>query len=212
MALKTLDGTLAHGPGPTAQAVPQSTDFMTLFLCDAATEGSEVSMPETAEQYIARMLGNVGDRDAKAILESTARVLRDLIAGQPRSKLTRIARTGQWSVVQILAHLADAEIVSSWRLRSILAVDNVPLQAFDQDLWSSAFNYADADPDESLDTFDINRRATLSLLKRVDPARLEHAGLHQERGREPIAHLIRLYAGHDLNHLKQIQALLAEAD
>ena len=169
-------------------------------------------MAETAEQYIARMLGNVGERDAQAVLASTPATLRRLVAGKPKSKLTWTSRPGQWSVVQILAHLADAEIVSSWRLRSILAVDNVPLQAFDQDLWSSAFNYADADPDESLDTFDINRRATLSLLKRVDPARLEHAGQHQERGREPIAHLVRLYAGHDLNHLKQIQALLAEAD
>ncbi len=167
-------------------------------------------MVETAEQYIARMLGNVGDRDAKAVLESTARVLRDLIAGQPRSTLSRTARAGQWSVVQILAHLADAEIVSAWRLRSILAVDNVPLQAFDQDIWSSAFKYGDADPNESLDTFDVNRRATLSLLRRVDAARLDHAGMHQERGREPITHLMRLYAGHDINHVKQIQALLAE--
>ena len=169
-------------------------------------------MVETAEQYIARILGNVGDRDPHAVLASTPQTLRRLVAGKPTSKLTWTARTGQWSVVQILAHLADAEIVSAWRLRSILAVDNVPLQAFDQDLWSSAFKYGDADPDESLDTFDINRRATLSLLRRVDPARLEHAGQHQERGRESIAHLVRLYAGHDLNHLKQIQALLAEAD
>src|SRR5262249_13460832 len=145
------------------------------------------------------------------ILESTAQVLRDLIAGQPRSKLTRTAKTRQWSVVEILAHLADAEIVSAWRLRSILAVDNVPLQAFDQDIWSSAFKYGDADPTESVDTFDINRRATLSLLRRVDASRLDHAGMHQERGREPIAHLMRLYAGHDLNHVKQIQALLADA-
>ena len=168
-------------------------------------------MAETAEQYISRMLGNVGERDAHAVLESTGRTLRGLVAGQPRSKLTWTARPGQWSVAQILAHLADAEIVSAWRLRSILAVDNVPLQAFDQDVWSSAFKYADADPDESLDTFDVNRRATLSLLRRVDPARLEHAGLHQERGREPIAHLVRLYAGHDLNHLKQIETLLRAA-
>ena len=168
-------------------------------------------MVETAEQYIARMLGNVGEQNPKAVLESTGRALRDLVAGQPRSRLTWTSRSGQWSVVQILAHLADAEIVSAWRLRSILAVDNVPLQAFDQDVWSSAFKYADADPGESLDTFDINRRATLSLLGRVDRIRLEHAGRHEERGREPIAHLMRLYAGHDLNHLEQIGALLKAA-
>ena len=168
-------------------------------------------MMETAEQYIARILGNVGDRDAHAVLASTPQAVRRLVAGTPESKLTWSAKAGQWSVVQILAHLADAEIVSAWRLRSILAVDNVPLQAFDQDMWCSAFKYAGADPGESLDTFDINRRATLSLLRRVDPPRLEHAGQHQERGRESVAHLVRLYAGHDLNHLKQVEALLQAA-
>jgi len=83
-------------------------------------------MMETAEQYIARILGNVGDRDAHAVLASTPQAVRRLVAGTPESKLTWSAKAGQWSVVQILAHLADAEIVSAWRLRSILAVDNVP--------------------------------------------------------------------------------------
>ena len=91
----------------------------------------------------------------------------------------------------------------------MLATDGTPLQAFDQNAWADAFRYPDSDLAESLDVFETNRRATLSLLRRVDPALHAHHGLHAERGRETITHLIRLYAGHDLNHLAQIEQILA---
>ena len=64
---------------------------------------------------------------------------------------------------------------------------------------------------DSVALFAALRQATLRLLRSVDPARHQHAGLHAERGRESIPHLMRLYAGHDLNHLAQIERLLAEA-
>ncbi len=168
-------------------------------------------MRETATDYIARILANVGDRDAWEVLASTATRLRELVAGQPPEALAHKPAPSRWSTKQILAHLADAEIVAAWRVRSILATDNHPLQAFDQDEWARAFRYEDTDPAESLETFEVNRRSLLALLRRVDPSRREHAGLHEERGRETIAHLVRLYAGHDLNHLRQIEDLLRTA-
>jgi tRNA-binding EMAP/Myf-like protein len=165
-------------------------------------------MQETATEYIARMLSNVGDRDPWEVLASTAARLRQLVAGQPAQALAYKPDPSRWSTIQILAHLADAEIVAAWRVRSILATDNHPLQAFDQDGWADAFKYAETDPAESLQVFDVNRRSLLALLRRVDPSRREHAGLHEERGRETVTHLVRLYAGHDLNHLRQIDDLL----
>lgn len=162
---------------------------------------------ETAEHYIDRILGNVGDEDPWQVLATTAGRLRGLVDGRPRAVLAQAPDPSRWSVVQILAHLADAEVVAGWRLRSILALDGVPIQAFDQDRWADAFKYADTDPGESLDLFDVSRRANLALLRRVDPARHAHHGLHAERGPETITHLVRLYAGHDLNHLRQVEAL-----
>jgi hypothetical protein len=110
--------------------------------------------------------------------------------------------------VQILAHLADAEIVGAWRFRSVLAADGVPLQAYDQNAWANAFRYADTDPVASLQLFEVNRAATLLLLRRVDPSLHANHGLHAERGKETIEHLVRLYAGHDLNHLAQVERLV----
>src|SRR5688500_14004876 len=164
---------------------------------------------ETPQQYIARLLANVENKDAWMVLESTPSRLRDLTAGRRREEITRQPAPGRWSVLEIVTHLADAEVVGAWRFRSVLAADGAPLQAFDQNVWAAAFRYPDSDLAESLDLFQANRRATLSLLRRVDPALHSHHGVHAERGRETITHLIRLYAGHDLNHLAQIEQLLS---
>jgi hypothetical protein len=88
--------------------------------------------------------------------------------------------------------------------------DGVPVQAYDQDVWANTFRYADADPHASLQLFEVNRAATLSLIARLDPALRANHGLHAERGKETVDHLLRMYAGHDLNHLAQVERLIAE--
>ena len=93
---------------------------------------------ETPEDYFARILSNVGPNDPWVVLATTARRLRELVAGRSVDELSRSADPSKWSVRQILAHLADAEIVAAWRFRSIMAADGVPLQPFDQDSWAVA--------------------------------------------------------------------------
>jgi hypothetical protein len=165
-------------------------------------------MPETAQQYVARILKNAEGQDGLTVLAATPVRLKALLDATPRERWMRRPEPQRWSAGEVLAHLADAEVVTGWRFRTILASDGAPLQAFDQDEWASAFKYGEVDPVESLALFAAARASLLSLLKRVDPARREHHGLHAERGRETIAHLIQLYAGHDLNHLKQIEGLV----
>jgi hypothetical protein len=159
--------------------------------------------------YRDRILSYVGERDPLTVLASSAQRLRELVDGRTAAELARSPEPGRWSVVQILAHLADAEVVGAWRFRSVLGQDGIPLQPFDQNIWADAFRYADADPFESLDIFEMNRRGTLSLLRRVDSSLFKNYGMHGERGKESVEHLIRLYAGHDLNHISQVERLLA---
>jgi tRNA-binding protein len=165
---------------------------------------------ETPQDYTARILANVGAADPWTVLSTTARRLRELIAGRAVEELSSTPDAAKWSVVQILAHLADAEVVAGWRIRSILAEDGIALQPFDQDTWAETFHYAAADPFESCQLFEANRTALLSLLRRVDRSLYARHGMHAERGRETIEHLIRLYAGHDLNHLAQMERLIAQ--
>jgi hypothetical protein len=168
-------------------------------------------MAETVQQYIARITGLTGEADPRSIMRATPARLRELIEHCGPRALTWTPSPQRWSIVQIAAHLADSEIVGAWRFRSVLASDGIALQAFDQDAWASAFRYDTIDAAHSVALFEALRRSTLHALDVVDPARLEHAGMHQERGRESIAQLLRMYAGHDLNHLGQIERLIADA-
>lgn len=166
-------------------------------------------MPETTEQYIARILSNSAGQDGLTILAATPGRLKALLDSTTRDRWRTKPAPDRWSAGEVLAHLADVEIVTGWRVRSILARDGTPVQPFDQNVWADAFKYVEVDPEESLATFAAARASLLSLLARVDPSRRQHHGLHAERGKETIPHLIQLYAGHDVNHLKQIEALVA---
>jgi DinB family protein len=168
-------------------------------------------MAETIEQYVARLSGLVAERDPLALMAETPGRLQALVSGASPAELRWTTASGRWTVTQIAAHMADAEIVGAWRFRTVLAQDGVPMQAYDQNAWASAFRYEDAPPAESVGLFGALRTATLRLLRRVDPARLRHAGTHAERGRESVEQLARMFAGHDLNHLAQIERLLGEA-
>jgi uncharacterized damage-inducible protein DinB len=168
-------------------------------------------MPETPAQYIERMLGLAGNRDPWIVLANTPNRLQALVAEATPRELGWTTSPARWSITQIVAHLADAELVGAWRIRLVLAADGTALQPFDQNEWASAFKYEKADPVASATLFGILRASTLALLRTVDPERLEHAGIHAERGRESIGHIMRMYSGHDLNHLGQIERLLDEA-
>ncbi len=167
-------------------------------------------MPETAEQYIARILGHVEGQDPVKVQGGTAAKLKKLIKGLPPKKMKWKSSPDKWSIAQIVAHLADAEIACSWRLRQIASTNEVPIQAFDQNAWADAFAYEKQDPKKSVETFRVLRENNLALLKTLPKERWENYGMHQERGKETVAQVVRLYAGHDTNHLKQIEDIVAQ--
>jgi uncharacterized damage-inducible protein DinB len=115
--------------------------------------------------------------------------------------------TGKWSIRQVLRHLADSELVWGYRLRLVLSQDRPPLTGFDQDRWAERLHYDEADVATALEEFALLRRGNLKLLDRATPDDLERVGVHTERGEESVEHMIRLYAGHDLLHLRQIERI-----
>jgi uncharacterized damage-inducible protein DinB len=165
-------------------------------------------MTETPEQYIKRILGNLDERDPLAVQAATAGAIEELTEKAPPEKLLERPAPGKWSVGEILAHLADAEIVLGWRVRSILGASGTTLQAFDQDAWARSGRYRERDSNKSLALFRTLREANLDLYSSLSPEQWEHYGMHAERGKETVKHIVRLMAGHDLNHLKQIQRIL----
>ena len=166
-------------------------------------------MKETFQEYSARLLSLSAGKDPLAVLEATPGRIASLIAGRDAGELRRSPGPGRWSVVQIIAHLADAEIVGAYRFRMILAAPGTPIQAFDQDDWARAMKYEAADPHAALALFEALRAAQLRLWRGLNDDELDRFGIHAERGKESVRHLLSLYAGHDLNHLAQIERLAA---
>jgi hypothetical protein len=166
-------------------------------------------MKETPQQYTERILGYVEDKQPLAVQAATAKELDRLIRGVSLAKLRRRPAPEKWSVNEIIAHLADGEIVGAFRIRFILGSPGSPVVAYDQDKWVTSGHYDKRDPGKSVEQFRVLREANLALLKSLTSGQRKHCGVHSERGQESIERIVRMFAGHDLNHLQQIKKILA---
>jgi hypothetical protein len=166
-------------------------------------------MQETVQEYIRRIQAQLGGQDPLKVQVATPKKIGRLIKGVPSSKLRKKPAPGKWSVGEILAHLADCEIVTGWRVRQILGAPGTPIQAFDQDSWAAAGHYAKRDPRKSFELFAALRAGNLALLKSLSKEQWKQFGLHAERGEETVERILQMMAGHDINHTRQIEKLVA---
>src|SRR5580693_321811 len=123
--------------------------------------GKWMIMSETPQQYSERIMKMIAGKDPFKTQSATPQKLARLVKSAPPSKLRKRPAPEKWSVAEILAHLADTEIVVGWRIRSILAAPGTPIQAFDQDAWAAAGNYRKRDPQKSIEQFRALRDAKL---------------------------------------------------
>jgi len=165
-------------------------------------------MPETPQQYTQRIMANAQGQDPIKVQSATNRKLARLVKGVSTAKLRKRPAPEKWSVAEILAHLADVEIVIGWRMRSILGNPGTAVQAYDQNAWVVTGHYEKRDPRKSVELHRIVREANLALLKSLSPDQWKHYGQHAERGQESIEHIVRMVAGHDINHMLQIERIV----
>jgi DinB superfamily len=117
---------------------------------------------------------------------------------------------GKWSIRQIAAHVADSEMVGSFRLRAVIAEDNPPLNAFDQDLWTARLDYAKRKPTQSLESFRRVRLENYELLKDLPEEAYTRTGVHSESGPQTLMELMQGYVEHAEEHARQLQAIREE--
>ena len=168
-----------------------------------------VDSPRERARYAGAILDLLGDSDPLPVLRKTPEAVTRAIHDLTRAQLGTPEGPNKWSIVQVLQHLADSDLVWGWRVRLILAQDRPMITGYDQDLWAERLHYSEADPDEAMATFGLLRRINVKLIDRASRAELKRVGLHSERGEESIEYLLRLYAGHDLLHLRQIERIRA---
>ena len=146
-------------------------------------------------------------KDPLEVIRATPGRLEKSIEGSLSETLNRAPAAGKWSVRDILCHLADCEVVFAFRLRQALAEDHHVIQPFDQDRWAAT--YAHYEANAALAVFSTVRLWNLALISGLGPDSFAKTLNHPERGDMTFQVVVETMAGHDLNHLGQIEAILA---
>ena len=166
--------------------------------------GGAVDATTAAPAYTRALLDLLGNQNPLEVLSVQGSEIARLTRGLTTEELRRPEASGKWSVLQVLDHLTDAEMVSGARLRYILAEDNPSIVGYDQDRWAAHLRYGTADLESLLSELAAFRSRTLRLLRDLTPAELERVGQHTERGPESVGHMMKLMAAHDLVHRRQL--------
>jgi hypothetical protein len=166
-------------------------------------------MAETFQEYAQRLLSLSQGVDPRDILIATPLRIGGLIAGCQPQALRESPGPDRWSIAQIVSHMADAELVFAYRVRRILAAPGSVIEPFDQNDWVNSQHAETSDPHASLALFAAIRASMLRLLARLTDEDMTRYGVHAERGPESVRYLMSLMAGHDRNHLAQIERLVA---
>ena len=159
----------------------------------------------TDGSYRDRILGLLGERNPVESLPATAGRVEAAARKLGEAGLSRSYGPGKWTGKQILAHLADCELAIGFRIRQVLSEEGHHIQPFDEASW--ARRYENVDQEAALASFLALRRWNLALLRSLGPADLDREAFHPERGPEKLGTIVRLLAGHDFNHLAQLEQL-----
>jgi uncharacterized damage-inducible protein DinB len=160
------------------------------------------------DQYKARLDSYVTEQDPLAMQRETPAMLARLIENVPDELLSRRPAPDKWSIRAILAHLAEDELVSSWRYRQMIERSGATLPGFDQDQWARLGDYDSWTTRDALEMFRLLREANLRVFSGLTAEQWQRHGVHAERGPITVLDLARHMAGHDVNHLNQIRRLL----
>jgi hypothetical protein len=148
----------------------------------------------------------LGDGDPLEVIRATPVLLENLTRAAGPQKVNLSPAFGKWSVRDIIAHLADCEVVFAFRLRQTLAENHPVVQPFDQDRWAAPYPHYDART--ALAAFSALRQWNLALIAGLTPQDFNRTMNHPERGDMTFRTVVETMGGHDRNHLSRVEAIL----
>jgi uncharacterized damage-inducible protein DinB len=147
----------------------------------------------------------LADRDPLVVIDSTARRLAEIVARVPSASLEWRPAPGKWNAREILCHLADCEIAFAFRLRQTLAEPHHVIQPFDQEKWAGTYGGLTANG--ALSTFSALRHWDIELISSMPADGMAKPVSHPERGEMTFRVIVETMAGHDINHLLQLERI-----
>jgi uncharacterized damage-inducible protein DinB len=174
----------------------------------SSKRSKRIAVSPAMRAYIRKTEAFRAGREPIALMRTAPKKFARAVAGLSASQMRRRPARGKWSIIEILSHLNDTEVVYGYRYRMALAEPGSPIQGYDQDRWIDALRHRRGNAKRLLDQIRVARESNLEMLAQV-PRRSwkKRYGMHSERGKETVLQTVELIAGHDLNHLSQIQAI-----
>ena len=157
--------------------------------------------------YQAMLLALLGADDPAVVQGATPAAARRIVDDAGRMLRMKPAPE-EWSVLEVIGHVLDGELMASGRYRWILSHDRPPLMPYDQDRFAEHLRHNDAEPEELIRPLEALIAANIGLWHRVPVAERARYGIHQERGPESYDLTFRLDAGHHRFHLAQARDTL----
>jgi hypothetical protein len=144
--------------------------------------------------------------------EKSPKEIAAAVSGLPDKVLRFKPAPEKWCILEILAHLADMEILYAYRIRQMLADKQPVIAPIDQDDWARNLGYLESSPPELVALYGLNRHHNLRLLRRMKPRDLEKSAFHPEYKQDvTVATMVERLAAHGPNHLAQIEQLKKQA-
>ena len=151
------------------------------------------------------------DQELKKSLEAAEKSPKQIaaaVSGLPEKTLRFKPAPDKWCILEILAHLADMDILYAYRLRQMLADEKPVIAPIDQAAWAKHLGYMESSAPELIALYGLNRHANLQLLRRLKPGDLERSAYHPELKRQvTVADIVGMMGAHGANHLEQIERL-----
>jgi DinB superfamily len=164
-------------------------------------------MQETAEQYRDRMFVLVGGKDPVKLYSAAPAKLAKLLKGVSPARARKRPAPDKWSIAEIVVHMADTEVVFGYLIRGIVGEAGARIDGFDQDAWVAALHYDKREMKKSFAEYRAFREANVALLNLLTPEQWKICGMHKDRGPETMETVVKMFAGHDLNHFQQIERI-----
>lgn len=161
--------------------------------------------PVVPERYVKALAG----QDPIESQRKAPKRIKKLLRGLSEKELARKPAPGKWSIKEVIAHLADGEVILGSRMRFVAAMDRPMIVGYDQDAFVERLGIDRVKTSALFDDFAAVRAANVALLKRLPEGAAQRVGLHTERGEETIETMLVMYAGHDRIHEEQIESIRA---
>jgi len=132
--------------------------------------------------------------------------MEEILSSSPADAVVWTPAPGRWSILEIAAHLADAELLASARIRRVLTQDRPEMHGYKQELWAQSLMYRLQNIEVVSARFVLLRRENAALLDMIGEESWRLKGRHGEYGELSLRELIEDYITHTAKHLDQMRS------